>query len=1681
MQAIKIRPLVLDMESLSTKTQIAAQRQALLNQLLKQGSTNLLNFGKNTQWAGRQLMVGFTIPLVMMGAAATKAYTDMETAAVKFKRVYGDTTTSLKETDLMAKKVQGLANAYTKYGVAVSDTMDLAATAAATGKTGEALLQQINNANKLSVLGGVDQQQSLQTTISLTNAFGIATKDLSSNIDFLNAVENQTVLSIEDMTIAIPKAAPVIQQLGGDAKDLAFFLTAMKEGGINASEGANALKSGLAAMINPTNSARKMLSGLGIDIEGIVKKDKGNLKKTVLDFAGALNELDPLARAQAIEQMFGKFQFARISTLFKNVTAQGSQANRVLELSGKTTGELAYMSQQEMKKMEDSPLFKFQKTMADLQASLAPIGEQFMKLLTPVLQVASDMAKGFNSLPDTMKAGIATVVGVVAGLGPVLLMVFGLLANGVANIIKGFSLVKNLFNRTGKSALDLGSQVDYMTQQQIEASAVAASLDQVHGKLKQTFTSEAIAVNELAVAMERSVRAQQAMGGFSRVPGLPPKKYATGGLISGPGTGTSDSILARVSNGEAIIPAKHVARYPGVVNQLVSGNIPGFVKGRGTPEGSQSIHKTASTSGIIAAHGNAPVDMTAEKARSFAETLSPGYVQKNLAGAKENRKKFSNLILGMPAMFNTGQMSGQDASQWIRQQPEAFGSYQQSMRGIDPNSKGMLEFGKHLAEQLAKAGTQAIDDPAFFAAVEVAIDKTKDKEIQKLLKQSASEYGTADVVSTNSGKRRRGAIAGLVSYIRRRDPIRKKYNETAREFEQGLTPGISTSPVIAEEAGKKIVAKVEKDVVDGVNKASDSHSPSVKADKAGKNISDGAIDGIEAGKAEATKAGESLGKAVKTGARRATGGGSMFVPEGTQAMPAGRNRSRRATRPADLTPGELAAIEAENARFNTSGGVGNQAYGPVMGTAKEQRQARSANRIERISGALQNVSREKVMGMGFGLSSAVGLASMAPGPIGNIASQIAGPVMAISTLTSMFPGIISGFGALLPALIPFAPAIGVAVLAIGGITIAMNMAAEAEKKRIKGINALGDAAVLTANQLKTTGDILGIQIKASSIETGKILNNSVLKKADKQSVVSITKNKKWLDENKDTINTLSKSSNAEVKSILEGISLQLSASGGSKKGVANIIAALQEKAGKSNVKLNVNSLDIRSKKTSSIMSNNIGSALQGYAQVYNKNDVLKSQGKGAGSEYERLQAQLVKAQGIRPEDYAKTYAAKNISQANYIKQIREQMIGLTKHKKLLSDINSEMEKQKQYVAGIAATNLKALSSGLDSGIISAKELSTQMSSIRDEFLKIEKTNPGSGISAMRAALFQVNPELAKSLSKVKSIHTMSRLTAATMQGFAPSQKQVDAFVTIEEITKKTAMHIALTRGELTALFAAKLTRKEFYKNLAEYLKALDDAANSTNTVLTAAEKAAAKLQTKIDNLGTALSAFGALEDKINKKYDARAKALDEIQKSNEAITKQQQSQLDLAGALANGDIAAAAKIAQDIRASNAQSSLDEQRTAMDQAKQNEIDNLKIKVGGKYYSKAQLDSMQSAATDKQTATALKKIHFPAKGGLISGYATGGMVNYFANGGFKMGTDTVPAMLTPGEFVVKKAAVDRIGTSKLNSINNGTNSDSSVYNYSISVNVSSGANPNDIANTVIRQIKNIENQRTGSVRY
>ncbi len=604
-KAMAITPQTLNMNDYATKTAIAAQKQALFNQVVRQGSTSLLNFGKNTQWAGRQLMVGFTIPLAYFGTTASKVFMDLEAQAIKFKRVYGDMFTTADETNKALADVQALAEGFTKYGVAVSKTMEMAASAAAMGKTGADLTAQVSEATRLAVLGGVEQEQALETTISLTNAFGIAAEDLAAKINFLNSVENQTVVSIEDLTIAIPKAGPVVQQLGGNVEDLAFFLTAMKEGGINASEGANALKSGLASLINPSKKASEMLGGLGVNIKGIVEANKGDIKATVIGFAQALDTLAPLDRSRAIEQLFGKFQFARLSTLFQNITKEGTQASKVLKMAGASVEELAILSERELKTVENAVGVQFKSAVEELKLAIAPIGKTFLQAVTPIVKVVGDLLDKFNNLGDGTKKFIVIASTLVGIIGPTLLMTFGLVANGVANIIKLFLALRGGFLKVGGNTKILAEQTNYLNAEQLESATVAASLNQAHTRLTQSFTAESSAVRalrnayvEATIAAANFARANPGMMMMPRSTGKGPKKFADGTTgLPGP-KGAGDIIPLLGAPGEAIIPAKVAQdnRFKPIIDAMVNGNLEGYEEGTvklGSKSFKTSSQKTA--------------------------------------------------------------------------------------------------------------------------------------------------------------------------------------------------------------------------------------------------------------------------------------------------------------------------------------------------------------------------------------------------------------------------------------------------------------------------------------------------------------------------------------------------------------------------------------------------------------------------------------------------------------------------------------------------------------------------------------------------------------------------------------------------------------------------------------------------------------------------------------------------------------------------------------------------------------------------------------------------------------------------------------------------------------------------------------------------------------------------------
>ena len=1561
MKAISVMPTELDMNDYGTKVQIAAQKQALFNQLMKQGSTNLLNFGKNTQWAGRQLMVGFTLPLMAVGTAATKTFMEMEAQAIKFKKVYGDLFTPQEETQQALDNITELGKMFTKYGIAVSQTVGVAAEAAAAGFSGIDLQRQTTEATRLSVLGQIDSQKALETTISLQNAFGMSSDKLATSIDFLNAVENQTVVSLDDITTAIPKVAPVIQQLGGDVKDLTFFMAAMKEGGINASEGANALKSGLAALINPTKRASDMLKGFGINATDIVTRNKGNLKATVIEFAQALNQLDPLNRARAIEQMFGKFQFARLSTLFANVAKDGNQAARVLTLANSSVEDLSALSEQELGMTADSAMNKFKKSVEDLKIALVPVGQAFLQAVTPIIDFVGNILEKFSNLSDGTKRVITLLTVGIGAVGPVLLMTFGLLANGVANIIKLFLTLRGGYQRLTGQTQVLGEQTQYMTMEQLDAAAAAHSLDQTHAKLTQTFNAESAAINQLISAYSSAAAAASRFAAANPGAMLPPRRKGfANGVVSVPGSGNGDTVPAMLTPGEAVIPKTMAKKYAPLIRGMIAGNIPGYAQG----------------TDAVRAHLTKPF---ASGSAQYTQGIQMAGLQELAAKYPQFIKVVSNLVAELPQSLNillekgTAEIS-KFTSVWdattgkMLSSVKSGGGNIQDKNIIDATSQLENEIRDRTVELAKETENQKVSDDLLSQATREVIDQYKllDTSIGKVaqaLDKSAQQVGQVRIqpraASGNmsnaeyirqmlgSGEFTEDASGNIVAgntRIGRRSRSNPGKVRPASSFNPAGS--YTRQPLRGVQAGvENLVDEMDK----SARKALESSSPSRRMKRIGVDAANGLALGVQEGLAN---------NGITT---------------------TGRKGPRRATRP----QGPAATLSQVAS--------GMPASPQVIAAGQEQ-----LNKIRETSAKLGRMNNA-VMGGMFALTSLSGVASMAGGNLGKLSEivfQISGPMFALSSIIQMFTGT-----KILTLLSKFKLGFGLASAGLIAGVVAIKLINDAREKERQAIEGLGNVAVLTKDKLQALGDFFNVVANKLPSEIGpKTLR---LGTGQRSRVEELKASEGFRKNFGKDISALRGATLAESELVLKSLAIQLKGRGFATAQIQTIVDALQEEAGNTDVKLDVKSIDF-SKESIDALSKNTGESIQRLNKAFGtgitKTNYL-NRTNGEIITVIEMSKELKKELSTSSKSLSGIFSGLGgqvASGAMSVEQFKTQFQALSVQIRnmpeptglLLMDATLKLMDPKIAAAVSGVTDMSSKMLVLQAstlGVIGAQSLwlkyldSTdsrlrEMAKIKiqelideglarnledaqkaaDELAKSLKSGEGEAnalqkrIKAIKeqtkAFIILRNAKIdEKTATELSNDAEIASLVIANSKG--KSLKQIIALVkeykkALADQTKAEYQYMSgptlfqkqLERSQAQAGLREKLIDMQFAPQIEQENNALDiqekKLADINKQIENVTKSQIGPIQAVIDSNNLALEKIALQEDNINEKYNKQIDALDKIATINQDIANIQKQRMSIADALTRGDISSAAQLMQDARAEQAQSAVGGQKDSL---------------------------------------------------------------------------------------------------------------------------------------------------------
>jgi TP901 family phage tail tape measure protein len=1582
MKAMAIMPTQLNMGDYGTQVQLAAQKQALFNQLMKQGSTNLLNFGKNTQWAGRQLMVGFTLPLMAVGSAASKTFMEMEAQSLRFKKVYGDLFTPQEETQQALDNIQQLAQGFTKYGVAVSQTVGLAAEAAAAGFQGVDLQRQTAEATRLSVLGQIDSQKALETTISLQNAFGMSSEKLAESIDFLNAVENQTVVSLDDITTAIPKVAPVIQQLGGDVKDLTFFMAAMKEGGINASEGANALKSGLAALINPTGKAADMLASYGINAKAIVESNKGDLKATVIEFAEALNRLDPLARARAIEQMFGKFQFARLSTLFANVAKDGNQASRVLDLANSSVEQLSALSEKELGMTADSAMNKFKKSVEDLKVALVPVGQAFLQAATPIVEFVGNILEKFANLSEGTKRVITLLTVGIGAAGPILLMTFGLLANGLANIIKLFLTLRNGYLRLTGQTQVLGEQTQYMTMEQLDAAAAAHSLNQTHANLTQTFTAEASAVNQLVTAYQSAIAASARFA--SANPGMMMpikgrKKFAKGGVV--PGSGNGDTVPAMLTPGEVVIPKGIAKENMSLLSSLMSGNV-----ARRYAEGTLNVGGKAVQMQVLNAKNLSAMQNIINKVISGAAGLSDaeGVVAETLYRLSTDTKASTAKFVKELDI-----VAGEMERIQIPESVVGERDYSASGAGVSQNVSTQLSTtrGAAGAEEYRRAQVAAEATRKAYEGMGISGQQ---------LAQSIQVDRAHIVEVTQAEKRYREAWDTRLFIAQARAENEMSMLLTNEKNQKAYVSVLQNSGE-SEEMKRSILNKITKDIAltEDELQAQVRILEAMQKDTALMKTTTGQFGRVAVGTIAAGKARAAMGPAgVGVGSRAAAEtemarqalirtkfrGDTTFIKklqgQGTTAIDnliiamekraQTKSPSRRTRKLGkDIMSGLVVGMQDEErilqaqaqktadiatlsktSLYGTTGGIDpvqksirrqldkrarlseiqqGMAIGPnVMGMMGQQGTQKPS-----VLGRLKNVNPMKAsMGvMGVGMA-----ASMLPGKAGQVAGQATGAAFIAQALL-MLPG-------------PLKLVAGGLAATYGLIKIANYF----RQKEIQAIQGIGKAANLTSEQLDKLGEVLGFTPLKSNLEMAKPAVSGLTPEKSRQ----VEETRKLLATDKDfkgQVQAVSSATEQEADIIFKSLALRLAGQGASKEAITNYIYALQQEAGRTSVKFDLKSIDLNTKEGRAGLQNSVNTLLKNYQTEFNKGykktKIFVGGGKGGG---------VVKEVEVLSKDLKKSLSTVSNVVGNAFMgldtQLRSGIINADQFSQSFDGISASIQNMpKANALYLMSELMKSLPSELAQSAAGIKNVSDQLMILKAATLGVSVTaamisalavQSGDGGSErtkgrIRAKLtrdikdrMKMAEEIAKSIGGTE--------TGTGTPGLTNIEKYNKAYAIIKNFFDAQEALIRRQRKSEADLLQSKIDNAQKAVDAAQ--KEIDakqeliDANNHEADLLNRKiemnyDRPIQKLQDESTILNNNLEIIRKQEDGINKQYDAQIDALEKISSLNQELATQEKSRLTIADALTSGDISAAAFAIQEARAASAAARIEQQQKSME--------------------------------------------------------------------------------------------------------------------------------------------------------
>lgn len=546
---------------LSDTTVGLSQRVGVMAAAFRGASTNLVNWGKNMQWAGRQIMVGLAVPLGFFAYRAVKAAEEYDRAMTRVIKVTDFTakegTEAFRAQELAVRaQIRALADLGTQMGFTSVETAEAAGEFSQMGFQGKQLDILTNAAQQLAFTSGTEMPEAIELSRIVIQGFDKELNELIPTFARLNMIENNTSLSIADMTQSIPVVAAVAHNLGIEIEEVTGLIAMMSDAGISAKEGATALRTGLIQIVQEaTPQAIEAFRNVGLSLEEMRERHRG-------DTLGFLDELGQHLRGltdqgdiddftAALSKLTGVRQAGRFLTFLQEIPdrlVEGSDAFRAWSGAAADGAEAMAKFNFERQQIERSAAGTADRLRAEIATLMEQAGQPLLEFANTLRGVAVAVLEWYTNLSEGSRRILKVIVTATAIAGP-LLMVAGILAN-----------LAGQFGRLVSGLIVFGTRTKFVTSEQAALEAMMR-----RGFITAEHYANAMARVSVAqnAAAGSAAAAAAGMAGQPQLPGMggvgapagPERTGALGragtGLAVAGGLATIGSLVKDITTGTA--------------------------------------------------------------------------------------------------------------------------------------------------------------------------------------------------------------------------------------------------------------------------------------------------------------------------------------------------------------------------------------------------------------------------------------------------------------------------------------------------------------------------------------------------------------------------------------------------------------------------------------------------------------------------------------------------------------------------------------------------------------------------------------------------------------------------------------------------------------------------------------------------------------------------------------------------------------------------------------------------------------------------------------------------------------------------------------------------------------------------------------------------------------------------